>query len=88
MHSIWRDTIVPLPFQIKKTSISAFHFDREKPEGKSIVICGEDFIILPSDETKTKLYYDTPSGAYTITVRAEDHMAIALQVAEDLLTAE
>lgn len=68
--------------------ISFSDFDREKPEGESILICEEDFIILPSDETQTKLYYDTPSGAYTITVSAEDHMAIALQVAEDLLTAE
>ena len=68
--------------------ISFSDFDREKPEGETIVICGEDFIILSSDETQTKLYYDTPSGAYTITVNAEDHMAIALQVAEDLLTKE
>ena len=68
--------------------ISFSDFDREKPEGETIVICGEDFIVLSSDETQTKLYYDTPSGAYTITVNAEDHMTIALQVAEDLLTKE
>ena len=68
--------------------ISFSDFDREKPEGETIGICGEDFIILSSYETQTKLYYDTPSGAYTITVNAEDHMTIALQVAEDLLTKE
>ncbi len=68
--------------------ISFADFDRETPQGERIVIYGEEFIILLSDETQTKLYYDTPIGAYTVIVRGGDHKTLALQVAEDLLTEE
>lgn len=71
-----------------KIKISFSDFDRVSPEGERIIVHGEKFIILLSDETQTKLYYDTPIGAYTITVRGGDHKTLAMQVAEDLLTEE
>lgn len=63
-------------------------YDRRAPEGEIITLCGEELILSPLNESRTRLYYTTPEGLYTITVKGEDHEEIALQVAEDLLTEE
>ena len=63
-------------------------YDRRAPEGEIITLCGEELILSPLNESRTRLYYTTPEGLYTITVKGEDHEEIALQVAQDLLTEE